>query len=123
MRVTPLLIPRLSQYANRVAVHVRKWGEVPEADLVAKIISGTVDDAGNYHEYYALMRGGDPEGFMDLRLTEDGVLWCEVSRSCHAAVDIYLDEVLVASFPELTPLAEGEMPVWPGYTNFEIPSE
>jgi len=125
-RVTPRLIPRLFQYATRVRVHVHAYTlpngrTVPEADLIPKFISNSVDDGGNFHEYYALMRGGDPECFMDLSIgpdIEEGNIFCEVCRCCGAAVDIYLDDTLMCTFPEITP--EMTAP-YIGETSFLIP--
>jgi hypothetical protein len=129
-RIIPRLVPRLMSYATRVRVHIHQFTgtapdgttyTIPEADLVPKLLSNSVDDRGNFHEYYALMRGGDPEAFMDLISGPDvkeGVISCQVSRTCGAAIDIYLDETLIASFPDVTGIAGP----WIGYMYFEIPT-
>ena len=118
MRVTPLLIPRLSNYAARVMAKVKAHGTVPAATLVNKLISGTISPEGDYHEYYALMRNGDPEAFMDIMLTVNGEVWGGVSRMCAAACDVYLDDALKATFPETV----GDGP-WIGFTGFQFATE
>jgi len=128
MRVVPRLIPRFFQVANRVRVHIHAYTgpggvTVPEADLIPKIVSNSTDTEGRFHEYYMLMRGGDPEGVMDLMIGPDvpeGKIWCEVARLTYAAVDIYLDDTLMFSFPEITPETT---PPFVGHVGFYIPIE
>jgi len=126
MRVVPRLVPRFFQAASRVRVHVHavtlpSGRTVPEADLTPKLISNSFDDGGNFHEYYMLMRGGDPEGVMDLWTgpdAEEGTITCEISRLAAAAMDIYLDETLMFSLPEITP---DMAPPFVGQVGFGIP--
>ena len=116
-RIIPTLIPVLSSYAARVTVETHAFGEVPAATLETKLIANSMSPEGDLHEFYVLMRNGDPEAFMDLVEKEETVE-CSISRMCSAAIDIFVDEELKASFPEAT----GAGP-WIGYALFGIPKE
>lgn len=118
MRVTPLLVPRLSNYAARVQVKTKAFATIPAATLVNKLITGTTSPEGNYHETYQCMREGDPEAFMTLTLTVDGVVECVVSRGCAAGFEVLLDNTVIVSFEETA----GDGP-WLGYTVFRIATE
>jgi hypothetical protein len=124
-RVTPRLFPRLISYAGRVRMHRHAVGTVAEADLIPKFISNTVDADGIFHEYYVLDLNGNPEGFMDLATGPKEVdpnfeknVGCEITRCGYAVFDVYLDDVLQVTFPEIT--ATTPKP-WVGYTAFWIP--
>jgi len=125
MRVMPRLIPRLMTYATRVRVHRGAYGEEPAADLIPKLISSSTDKDGIFHEYYVLFFDGNPEAFMDLATGPVEIhpefetnIGCEISRCGFAAFDIYLDETLMVSWPEIT--AETPKP-YVGYVSFWIP--
>lgn len=117
-RVAFMLVPRLSQYAQRITAKVAAYAEVPETTLAVKFISGSVGPDSLYYEYYALMIDGNPEGFFVLCPYKEGVIGCEASRCGYAKLEILLDDVLKLTFPEVS----GTGP-WIGYGVFDIPIE
>lgn len=117
-RILQTLMPRLGSYAARITVKTHAFGTVPASTLQAKLITSSLSPEDELHEYYALMRNGDPEGFLTIHQTPEEIS-CEICRMCAAAVDIYLDGALKVSMAETT----GAGPVWPGYTMFEIPEK
>jgi hypothetical protein len=133
MRVVPRLVPRLYSYATRVRVHMsegkRTWPDgtevtYPAADLVPKLITNTVTPENVFFECYALMRDGDPEGFLLLSVGKhvpEGNIGAEFLRATGNRVDIYLDEKLLVTMEDV--LVTGETQPFKGYYNFLIPTQ
>lgn len=123
-RVIPTIFPRLSAYAARITVKTHEFiGTLPDgttftvsaATLIPKLVASMESPEGDLHEVYLLMREGDPEGVLELMIgptVAENLVGGGISRMCAAQLDIYIDDVLVKSFP-----AESEM----GHYLFSIP--
>lgn len=125
-RIIPTIFPRLSAYAARITVKTHEFigslpdgtpFTVPAATLVPKLVASMESPEGDLHEIYLLMREGDPETILELMIgptVAEDVVAGGISRMCAAALDIYIDDVLVKAYPQ-----DSEM----GYYLFSIPKE
>lgn len=106
-RIIPTLIPRFSSLLSKIEVKTREYvGKLPDGSdlvvpgttLVPKLITSSVSPEDDTHEFYALMRGGDPEAFLDFwkgPTVTEGLVACSICRSCGATLDIFFTGIHV----------------------------
>jgi len=106
-RIIPTLIQRFSSFLTKIAVKTREYSGtlpdgstivVPGVTLVPKLVASSVSPEGDLHEFYLLMRGGDPEAFLDFWMgptVTEGLLQCSISRTCGATLDIFFTDIHV----------------------------
>jgi len=122
-RIIPTLIPRFSSLLSKIEVKTHEYIgtyadgtplTIPAITLVPKLITSSVSPEDDMHEFYVLMRDGDPDAFLDFwagPTVPEGLVACGIARMCGAAVDIFYDGNIVKSFPELSEI---------GYFGFTI---
>lgn len=114
-RTLPRAVARYIDVARRISIHVDAMGEVPEASLELKFVTGSTGLEGKDSELYAFMRGNDIETLMTVTPVGEGIYRYYIARMADAGVHVFLDGSEVATMPEAT----GAYIVHPGYVGFD----
>ena len=100
-RLVQRVVPRYMAVAQRVAIKRLLWNEEEEQVLTLKYVASYTGRLGEFCELYAFcFNGTDVEILLSIIPTNNEYL-LEISRSTVAPLEVYVDDALKGTFPEL----------------------